>query len=81
MLALTSQKGMDLGKLREIRRKRGISLETMEGKLRVSRELLGKYESGKASPRLCFLLEWCEYLDVRIGFLDELSIVSKQTEG
>ena len=63
---------MDLSKLREIRRKMGISLEDMEAHFGVSRELLGKFETGKASPRLCFLLDWCSYLDVKIGFIQEI---------
>jgi transcriptional regulator with XRE-family HTH domain len=61
---------MDLLKLREIRRKKKISLETLEQHLKVSREIIGKYEKGKASPRLCLLLDWCKYLDVKIGFID-----------
>lgn len=62
---------MNLGKLREIRRNKGISLAKMESHFGVSRELIGKFENGKASPRLCFLLEWCDYLDVKIGFLED----------
>lgn len=65
---------MDLGILREKRRKEGISLEDLGSYLEVSRELLGKFERGVVSPRLDKLQEWCD----RLGF--EVRIVSKEEE-
>lgn len=56
-------------KLFELRRKAGLSQEELADRVGVSRQAVGKWESGASVPELDKLLALCEYFQVSIGAL------------
>ena len=56
-------------KLAALRRARGLSQEELADALNVSRQAVGKWESGKAVPELAKLVELCEFYGVTLDAL------------
>ncbi len=56
-------------KLAELRRARGLSQEELADALNVSRQAVGKWESGKAVPELGKLVEICDFYGVPLDAL------------
>jgi transcriptional regulator with XRE-family HTH domain len=53
-------------KLAALRRGRGLSQEELADALAVSRQAVGKWESGRAVPELTKLLEICDFYGVSL---------------
>ena len=56
-------------KLSELRRSRGFSQEELADALKVSRQAVGKWESGRAVPELTKLVEICDFYGVPLDAL------------
>ena len=56
-------------KLAQLRRDRGLSLEELADAMRVSRQAVGKWESGRAVPDLPKLVELCDFYGVPVDAL------------
>ena len=59
-----------LGKrIKEIRKKRGLSQQKVAMDMNISREALSYYENGKRSPDISMLIALSDYFNVSIDYL------------
>jgi len=63
---------MDISILKTVRKAKKIRQDEMCKHLSVSRELFGKYENGKASPKIDLLESWCNYLGFEVRIITKL---------
>ena len=67
-------------RLQQLRRQKGLSQENLAEQLGVSRQAVGKWESGAAVPELEKLLELCRLLDTDLNTLLGLESRAEQTD-
>lgn len=67
-------------RLQQLRRQKGLSQENLAEQLKVSRQAVGKWESGAAVPELEKLLELCRLFDTDLNDLLGLEGRSEQAE-
>ena len=60
---------MNTDYLKKRRKQKRVGQQELSKHLGVSRELMGKYENGKAVPRVDLLESWCEYLGVELRII------------
>jgi transcriptional regulator with XRE-family HTH domain len=63
---------MNLNPLKEARKKKKKTIESLAKDLNIGRDTLSKYEKGEGNPGLVFVKKWCDALDVKIGFVTEI---------
>jgi len=63
---------MNTGILKATRKAKRMKQDELCKHLGISRELFGKYESGKSSPRADLLSVWCEYLDLELRIITKI---------
>lgn len=56
-------------RIKDLRKKRGLTQEELAKKLDVGRTAIANYESGKMSPRDNIKIEMCKIFDCSMGYL------------
>ena len=67
-------------RLQQLRRQKGLSQENLAEQLRVSRQAVGKWESGAAVPELEKLMELCRLFDTDLNDLLGLESRTEQAD-